>query len=91
MSELQSGAKSAPAPAPASSSAANRPDTAAMTDRQLARAVLDKAIKPRAAELRRLAEAVLSGGKSKKAKKPKGDKADRKLPKIPGQKKKKKG
>lgn len=86
MSELNEGAglqEAAPAPA--------RPDTAAMTDRQLARAVLDKTLRPRPAEIVRLAEAVLSGGKAKKAKKPKGDKADRKLAKIPGQKKKKKG
>jgi hypothetical protein len=83
MSELNEGPQEA---APA----AVRLDTAAMTDRQLAKAVLDKTVRPRVAELRRLAEAVLSGGKAKKAKKAKSDK-DRKLAKIPGQKKKKKG
>ena len=84
MSELNEGAGPQEAAPPAA-----RPDTAAMTDRQLAKAVLDKTVRPRAAELRRLAEAVLSGGKAKKAKKAKSDK-DRKLAKIPGQKKKKK-
>lgn len=67
-----------------------RPDTAAMTDRQLASAVLAKSLKPRAAEIRRLAEAVAAGGKGKKAKKTKPETGDRKLAKIPGQKKKKK-
>lgn len=86
MSELNEGA----GPKEAAPAAA-RPDTAAMTDRQLARAVLDKTVRPRVAEVLRLAEAVLVGGKAKKAKKPRGDKADRKLAKIPGQKKKKKG
>lgn len=69
---------------------AQRLDTSAMTDRQLARAVLDKAVKPRAAEIRRLAEAIAGGGKAKKAKKAKAGIGDRKLAKIPGQKKKKK-
>lgn len=71
----------------ASNPPAGRPDTSAMTDRALARAVLDKTVRPRVNEVRRLAEAVASGGKMKKAKKAK---ADRKLAKIPGQKKKKK-
>lgn len=82
MSELNEGA----GPQEAAPAAA-RPDTSAMTDRQLARAVLDKTVRPRVADILRLAEAVLSGGKAKKAK---GDKAERKLAKIPGQKKKKK-
>lgn len=86
MSELNEGSGAQEA-APA----AARPDTAAMTDRQLARAVLDKTVRPRVAEIQRLAEAVLSSGKAKKTKKAKGDKAARKLAKIPGQKKRKKG
>lgn len=86
MSELNEGA----GPQEAAPAAA-RPDTSLMTDRQLARAVLDKTVRPRVADILRLAEAVLSGGKAKKTKKAKGDKAERKLAKIPGQKKKKKG
>jgi hypothetical protein len=68
-----------------------------MTDRQLAEAVLARTVRPRVADVRRLAEAVLAkpakkgkGGTKKAAgKKAKGQKADRKLAKIPGQKRKK--
>ena len=67
-------------PAPA------RPDTSTMTDRQLAEAVLSKALRPRVAELRRLAEAVLAKGVKKSGKKAKSGK----LARIPGQAKKKK-
>jgi hypothetical protein len=66
--------------------AADRPDTATMTDRQLAQAVLARTIRPRVAEVARLAEAVLAKGKKKPAKKAKSGK----LAKIPGQAKKKK-
>ena len=67
----------------------------------LARGILAKEIKPRVADVRRLAEAVLTGagaGKKGKAgggkkkdklrpeKKGGGDKTDKKLAKIPGQK-----
>jgi len=77
-------------PASAAPAPAARADTSAMTDRQLARAVLDKTVKPRAADIRRLAEAVAASGKTKKAKKSKAQTGERKLAKIPGQKKKKK-
>lgn len=76
-----------PAPAPAT-----RPDTTALSAKQLARMVLAREIKPRVSEVRRLAEAV--AGKPKKPKKDKAagksadkpGKAERKLAKIPGQK-----
>ena len=67
---------------------AERPDTAAMTDRQLAKAILAREIRPRVAEVRRLAEAVIVGAAKKNAaKKGKKAKTVRKLAKIPGQKK----
>ena len=62
-----------------------RPDTTALSPKQLARLVLAREIKPRVSEVRRLAEAL--AGKPKKAKKDKSaGKAERKLAKIPGQK-----
>ncbi len=67
-----------------------RPDTTTMTDRQLARAVVDRTLRPRVGEVRRLAEAVLAADRPRKGKKTKADKPGRKLAKIPGQKKKKK-
>lgn len=66
-------------------------DTLSVGD--LARAVLSKEIRPRTADVHRLAEAVLAGGaKPKKAKKKadggkKKDKSKKKLAKIPGQSK----
>lgn len=68
--------------------ARERPDTATMTDRQLAQAVLAGAIRPRVAEVRRLAEAVLAKGAKKPGKK--GKAKSGKLARIPGQAKKKK-
>lgn len=73
------------------------PTTEEMTDRQLAEAVLARAVRPRVADVRRLAEAVLAkpakkgkgGTKKTSGKKAKSQKADRKLAKIPGQKRKK--
>lgn len=56
--------------------------------KSLARAVLDRSIRPRAASIRRLAEAALAKG-GKKAKKA-GKKKNRTLATIPGQKDKKK-
>ena len=60
----------------------------------LARGILAKEIRPRAVDVRRLAEAVLAGGgKPKKAKADGGGKKDKnkkkKLAKIPGQRTKK--
>ena len=57
----------------------------------LARAVLDRSIRPRAASIRRLAEAVLAGDGKKAKKKGKAKDAastgkGRKLARIPGQK-----
>jgi hypothetical protein len=76
----------AKAPAPAD----NR-DELSVAD--LARGVLSKDIRPRAGDVRRLAEAVLAGGKPKKTKKAKADdkkaKGKKKLAKIPGQRAKK--
>ncbi len=60
-----------------------RADTSTMTDRQLAKAVLDKTVRPRVGEIRRLAEAVVAKSGKKAAKKGKSGK----LAKIPGQKK----
>ena len=58
-----------------------------LTDKQLAKAVLAGEFKPRAAELRRLAEAVLKKS-TPKAKKAKGKKAKSgKLAKIPQKRK----
>lgn len=69
-------------------------DTSAFSLEQLAQAVLTGEVKPRVADIRRLASAILEPkpeGKPKKAKaaKAKKDKGKHKLPKIPGQKKKK--
>ena len=59
---------------------------------ELARGILSKDIRPRAGDVRRLAEGVLAGGKPKKDKKDKADgkkaKAKKKVAKIPGQTKK---
>ncbi len=63
-------------------------DQDAMDLKSLARAVLDRSIRPRTASIRRLAEAVLAKG-DKKAKKA-GKKKNRPLATIPGQKDKKK-
>lgn len=65
-----------------------RPDTATMTDRQLASAVLTRRIRPRVGEVRRLAEAVLASAGKKHGKKK--DRKSGKLAKIPGQAGKKK-
>lgn len=79
--------KRPPAPEPA-------PDSSALSVKELARGIVSKEIRPRAADVRRLAEAVLAGGggKPKKAKKAddgkKKDKSKKKLAKIPGQAKK---
>lgn len=70
--------------------------TLALTDRQLAKAVLARTVRPKVADVRRLAEAVLGHGEAKKKRKPKksaGKKAkeaktDPKLAKIPGQNRK---
>ena len=67
---------------------APRPDQAALSVEDLARAILARQIKrPRITSVRRLAEALL-GKKAKKARKKaaKKDKKVRKLAKIPGQK-----
>jgi hypothetical protein len=73
---------------------ATAPDQDAMPLKDLARAVLDRAIRPRTGAVRRLAEAVLGIGEGKSGKKAdkkkKGDKKSRKLATIPGQKAKKK-
>lgn len=66
------------------------PDQDAMALKDLARAVLDRSIRPRTAAVRRLAEAVLAKGAGKADKKKKGGKKSRKLATIPGQKDKKK-
>ena len=76
------GAPRAPAPAD------NRDE---LSVAELARGLLSKDIRPRAADVRRLAEAVLAGAKRKKDKKAKADegkkaKGKKKLAKIPGQK-----
>ena len=81
-------AKGAPPPAPAN-------DHEELSAEDLARGILSKEIRPRAVDVRRLAEAVLAGAsaKPKKAKKDKdkpapkkkGGKKDKKLAKIPGQ------
>ncbi|MBT2135343.1 hypothetical protein KK137_13475 [Croceibacterium sp. LX-88] len=69
-------------------------DTSAFSLEQLAQAILAGEVKPRVADIRRLATAVLepkTGEKPKKVKgsKAKKDKGKHKLPKIPGQNKKK--
>jgi len=79
-------APAAPSPAPA----APKPPAlngATLSLEELAEAVLARRLKPRAADIQRLAEGSLKRkkGGSKKAK---GKKAKDKLPKIPGQKKK---
>ena len=55
----------------------------------LARAILDRTIRPRTADIRRLAEAVLDAkaAKAKKGRPGGGKKRNKKLAKIPGQKK----
>jgi hypothetical protein len=73
-----------PAPKPAD----NR-DTLSVA--QLARGILSKEIRPRAGDVRRLADAALAVGKPNKDKKAKTDggkkaKGKKKLAKIPGQK-----
>ncbi|WP_423142847.1 hypothetical protein ACOYW6_05725 [Parablastomonas sp. CN1-191] len=67
---------------------AARPDTAAMSPRELAQAVLDRTIRPRVGEVRRLAAAILGKHARKHRKTAKA--SARKLAKIPGQAKKKK-
>ena len=76
----------------ASSSALAAPaaDTAGLEPKALAEGILARTIRPRAADVRRLAEAVLEAGRKPAKKKRKKDdkKADRKkrkLSKIPGQ------
>jgi hypothetical protein len=64
------------------------PAREALSDKQLARAILDRAFRPRISEVRRLAEAVLDK-KAKKARKGKKD-AKAKLARLPGQPKGKK-
>lgn len=86
--------KVAAAPAPravpaTTASPADRPDTGAMDERELAQAILARAIRPRVGEIRRLAEAVAAKNGKKQGKKDKARKSDKKLAKIPGQKKKK--
>jgi hypothetical protein len=82
-----------PVPKPAAKAADAR-DGLSVAD--LARGILDKVIRSRAQDVRRLAEAVLAGGaRPKKAKKDKAgkdkadgkkkDKSKKKLAKIPGQ------
>jgi hypothetical protein len=79
--------KRPPAPKPAA-------DSSELSVKELARGIVSKEIRPRAADVRRLAEAVLAAGdgKPKKAKKAdrgkKKDKSNKKLAKIPGQAKK---
>ena len=70
--------------------AAPGPDREKLTDKQLARAIVAGTLRPRAGEVRRLAEAVLNKAAPKAAKKPKGKgkKAKSgKLAKIPQKKK----
>lgn len=75
--------------APEAAPAVAPPEPAAELDpRALAEGILARTIRPRAADVRRLAEAFLAAGrkpdKKKKSKKAEGKK--RKLGKIPGQK-----
>ena len=76
-----------PAKAPA---AADKRDELSVAE--LARGILSKDIRARTGDVRRLAEAVVAGGKPKKDKKDKADgkkaKGKKKLAKIPGQTKK---
>jgi hypothetical protein len=74
---------------PEATSVEARPDTTTMTDRQLAQAVIKRTIRPRVAEVMRLAEAVVAKSKKKSSNKSK-PKRSGKLAKIPGQGKKKK-
>ena len=67
--------------APPPKAAAPASDTAGLSVKSLAEAILARTIRPRAADVRRLAEAVLKKKKGKKA-----DGKKRKLSKIPGQK-----
>ena len=75
------------APRPAAAKPAPTPEE--LDPAALAEGILARTIRPRAADIRRLAEAVLAAGRKpdKKKKKKKGEKkAERKLSKIPGQK-----
>ena len=58
--------------------------------KSLARAVLDRTVRPRVGSVRRLAEAVLAKGDGKPKKGKKGGKKSAKLATIPGQKDRKK-
>ena len=68
-------------------------DGSTLSLEDLAEAVLARRLKPRAADLQRLAEGVLKrkkgGSKKDASKKAGGKKTKNKLPKIPGQKKRK--
>lgn len=66
-------------------------DQDALDLKALARAVLDRSMRPRTASIRRLAEAVLAKAEHKQKKAGKSAKKSSKLAKIPGQKGKKKG
>ena len=63
-------------------------DQGEMTVADLARGVLARELKPRTADVRRLAEAVLAKKAKKKAGAKSAGKKARKLAKIPGQRKK---
>ena len=97
-SKTTTAAKRKPAAAKPAARPADARDGLSVVD--LARGILDKVIRSRAQDVRRLAEAVLAGGgKPKKAKKDakkggadggkKKDKSKKKLAKIPGQQAKK--
>ena len=64
------------------------PAPAELDAKALAEGILARTIRPRAADVRRLAEAVLAAGRKpdKKKKKKKAEGKKRKLSKIPGQK-----
>lgn len=64
-------------------------DSASLSPAELAEAILARTVRPKVADVRRLAEAVLAGKTKKKKKKASEKKAGgkkRKLSKIPGQK-----
>ena len=93
-SKTTTAAKRKPAAAKPAARPADARDGLSVVD--LARGILDKVVRSRAQDVRRLAEAVLAGGaKPKKAKKDKAgkdgaggkkkDKSKKKLAKIPGQ------
>ncbi len=77
---------------PPASEPATPIDQDSLSVEQLARTVLDRALRPRVGSVRRLAEAVLAAAvpKAKKGKEPKKPKKDsgkkKKLARIPGQK-----